>query len=129
METKTGFINATKFCTAAGDGKKRFDGYSRLDRYKNLFNYMSSTEHWGSEITKTYKGGLSGLRGTYVYQDLLLDLASWISPCVFCKVTQLLNEWRKLDVINELRFHKEVGDAITPFYISNADFNLIIKMI
>ena len=75
METKTGFINATKFCIEvqetqgkkaqetrvkkagdgkkaqetqdkkAGDGNKRFDNYIRLDRYKKLFNYMRSAPH------------------------------------------------------------------------------------
>ena len=111
METKTGFINATKFCTAAGDGKKRFDNYTANARYKKLFNYMRSAEK-KAVLSMEVRTGDNSISGTYVHPDLLLDLASWISPCVFCKVTQLLNEWRKLDVINELRFHKEVGDAI-----------------
>jgi len=93
-------------------GTKRFKDYIRLDRYKKLFKYMKRSPQFCGDLSKTYKGGNPDLRGTYVHPDLLLDLASWISPCVFCKVTQLLNEWRKLDVINELRFHKEVGDAI-----------------
>jgi len=112
METKTGFINAPKFCAAASNGKKRFDHYSRLDRYKNLFDYMKSSPGYPAVISMEVRKGDNSLSGTYVYPDLLLDLASWISPCVFCKVIQLLNEWRKLDVINEIRFHKEVGDAI-----------------
>ena len=167
METKTGFINATKFCIKAqnpedteaqkdedekkaqephgkksyetrgkraqetrgkkagdgkksqetqvkkaGDGIKMFKHYIENARYNNLIKYMKSSGGYLAELSIRVTSGDYELWGTYVHPDLLLDLASWISPCVFCKVTQLLNEWRKLDVINELRFHKEVGDAI-----------------
>ena len=112
METKTGFINATKFCTEAGDGKKMLKHYTANARYKKLFNYMSRAAKNCAALSMEVRTGDNSISGTYMHPDLLLDLASWISPCVFCKVTQLLNEWRKLDVINEIRFHKEVGDAI-----------------
>jgi hypothetical protein len=64
METKTGFINATKFCTTVGDGKKMYKHYISNARYKNLFNYMSSAAGYpAAEITKTYEGGNPELRG------------------------------------------------------------------
>jgi hypothetical protein len=71
METKTGFINATKFCTAASDGKKRFDHYIANARYKNLFNYMSSS--FPGELSIQVTAGDYELRGQ----------RSWCIP-IFC---------------------------------------------
>ena len=122
METKTGYINATKFCIEAQnpekkeaqkeedekkaqetqgkkaeDGKKakkRFDNYLRLERYNNLFKYMSSAPQFrGAEITKKYEGGNPELRGTYVHPDLLLDLASWISPAAYVKASGIVKNF------------------------------------
>ncbi|ARF10094.1 KilA-N domain-containing protein [Indivirus ILV1] len=129
METKTGYINATKFCDEAQKkpkdteaqtpvdteaqtpddteaqtpedteaqktrGTKRFKDYIRLDRYKKLFKYMSSAEQYCSaEITKTYEGGNPDLRGTYVHPDLLLDLASWISPAAYIKASGIVKNF------------------------------------
>ena len=104
METKTGFINATKFCTTAGDGKKRFDSYLRLDRYKNLFNYMSSAPQFcGAEIAKKYEGGNPELRGTYVHPDLLLDLASWISPAAYVRASGIVKNFLIREKEDEIR--------------------------
>ena len=86
METKTGFINATKFCTTAGDGKKRFDHYTANARYKNLFNYMSRSPGNPGDLSIQVATGDNELRGTYVHPDLLLDLASWISPEAYVRV-------------------------------------------
>ena len=93
METKTGFINATKFCTAAGDGKKRFDNYLRLDRYKNLFNYMSRSPQFCGDLSIQITTGDNELRGTYVHPDLLLDLASWISPAAYVRASGIVKNF------------------------------------
>ena len=47
MDTQTGYINATKFCTAATDGKKMLKRYLRSDRYKDLI--ATYTEEESSE--------------------------------------------------------------------------------
>ena len=134
METKTGFINATKFCIEAqnpekkeaqkeedeleelGDGqktqeiqgkkaqepngkktdggKKMFKNYIRLERYNNLLKYMRSAAQFrAAEITKTYEGGNPELRGTYMHPDLLLDLASWISPAAYVKASGIVKNF------------------------------------
>ena len=36
MDMKTGYINATKFCSTIGDKTKRFDHYIANSRYENL---------------------------------------------------------------------------------------------
>jgi hypothetical protein len=114
MDMTTGYINATKFCSSASDESKRFDNYIRTDRYKNLFEYMESSPEYSCHqyISIQITAGINDLRGTYLHPDLLLDLASWISPIVLIKVTKILNEWRKISPDNEIRFHKDIGDAI-----------------
>ena len=130
METKTGFINATKFCTEAqktektedqkeedeekahetrgkkaqeirgkkaGDGKKRFDNYIANARYKNLFKYMfkymSSSPGFSGELSNQVTAGDYELWGTYVHPDLLLDLASWISPAAYVKASGIVKNF------------------------------------
>jgi len=93
METKTGFINAPKFCTAASDGKKRFDNYLRLDRYINLIKYMESSPQFRGELSIQVTSGNYELWGTYVHPDLLLDLASWISPAAYIKASGIVRNF------------------------------------
>jgi hypothetical protein len=114
MDMTTGYINATKFCSLASDESKRFDNYIRTDRYKKLFDYMERSPEYSFHqyISIQITTGINDLRGTYLHPDLLLDLASWISPIVLIKVTKILNEWRKMSTDNEIRFHKDIGDAI-----------------
>jgi hypothetical protein len=93
MDTQTGYINATKFCTAASDGKKRFDNYLRSDRYKNLI-----TEYTEEEGSTRYRGdlviqvttGVNEFRGTYFNPDLLLDLASWVSAAAYKRASAIV---------------------------------------
>ena len=46
----------------------------------NIFIYMSSSPQFWGELSIQVTAGDYELRGTYVHPDLLLDLASWISP-------------------------------------------------
>ena len=112
MDMTTGYINATKFCSLASDESKRFDNYIRSDRYKKLLEYMESSPEYSGELSIQITTGINELRGTYLHPDLLLDLASWISPIVFLKINNIINEWRKMSPDNEIRFHKDIGDGI-----------------
>ena len=92
MDMTTGYINATKFCSSASDESKRFDNYIANTRYKKLFDYMiSAPEYSGAEIIKKLEGGRPDLRGTYLHPDLLLDLASWISPSAYIKASRIVS--------------------------------------
>ena len=120
MDTQTGYINATKFCTAASGGKKRFGNYLATDRYKNLI--AEYTEEVGSdrgELTIQVTAGSYELRGTYFSPDLLLDLASWVSPIVLIRTARFINEWRLLSPENDRRFHKEIGEALKKGILMN----------
>ena len=103
METKTGFINATKFCTAAGGGKKRFDHYTANARYNNLFNYMRSAAGYPEVLSMEVRKGDNSLSGTYVHPDLLLDLASWISPAAYVKASGIVKNFLVREKEDEIR--------------------------
>ena len=114
IDMKTGYINATKFCASASDETRRFRKYTANARYKSLFMYMKKQhEYLGQELSFLVVGGsINYLRGTYLHQDLLIDLASWISPIVYVKIIKILNEWRKISPDNEIKFHKDMDDAM-----------------
>jgi len=120
MDTQTGYINATKFCTAASGGKKMLKSYLATDRYKNLI--AEYTEEEGSDradLTNQVTAGSYELRGTYFSPDLLLDLASWVSPIVLIRTARFINEWRLLSPENDRRFHKEIGEALKKGILMN----------
>ena len=112
MDMTTGYINATKFCSLASDESKRFDHYIANARYKKLLEYMKTCPHYRGDLSIQITTGINELRGTYLHPDLLLDLASWISPIVCLKINNIINEWRKMSPDNEIRFHKDIGDGI-----------------
>jgi hypothetical protein len=113
IDMTTGYINATKFCASVSNGKT-LNKYLVLNRCKNLVKYLEQHDLSGSSVSVLIKDNTSSneLRGTYVHSDLLFDIASWISPIVFLKVIKIVNEWRLLSPENEIRFHKDIGDAI-----------------
>ena len=79
MDTQTGYINATKFCTAASGGKKMLKKYLATDRYKNLiaeYTEEEGSDRYRAELSIQVTAGSYELRGTYFSPDLLLDLAS-----------------------------------------------------
>ena len=122
MDTQTGYINATKFCTAASDGKKMLKDYLRLDRYKNLiaeYTKEEGSEQICSALVIQVTTGVNELRGTYFNPDLLLDLASWVSPIVLIRTARFIKEWRLLSPENDIRFHKEIGEALKKGILMN----------
>ena len=86
MDTQTGYINATKFCTAASGGKKMLKHYLETDRYKNLIT--SST----GELSIQVSDGSYELRGTYFNSELLLDLTSWVSAAAYKRASKIVKD-------------------------------------
>ena len=122
MDTQTGYINSTKFCTAASGGKKMLKHYLATDRYKNLIEYIKEdTEEEGTAVGNTIQvtAGVNELRGTYFHPDLLLDVASWVSPIILIRTSRFINEWRLLSPENDRRFHKEIGEALQKGILMN----------
>jgi hypothetical protein len=85
MDMKTGYINATKFCCLVSDETKKFDSYINTDRYKNLVEYSGYLSILVEDDLNTQT------HGTYLQSDLLLDLASWMSPLTYIKTSIIVS--------------------------------------
>jgi phosphopantetheine adenylyltransferase len=94
MDMKTGYINATKFCCLVSDETKKFDSYINTDRYKNLVEYS------GYLSILVEDGVNRQIHGTYLHPDLLLDLASWISPSAYIKASRIVSN----DMLSEKEY-------------------------
>ncbi|ARF10055.1 KilA-N domain-containing protein [Indivirus ILV1] len=74
-------------------GKKRFDNYIANARYINLVNYMKRSPGFQGDLSIRVTTGNNELRGTYIHPDLLLDLASWISPAAYIKASGIVKNF------------------------------------
>jgi hypothetical protein len=106
MNMTTGYINATKLCT---DGGKHMKNWTRNESNKELIDVFNKKINNPVII---YDDSYGITRGTYVHHDLILVIACWISPIVFLKINNIINEWRKMSLDNEIRFRKDIGDGI-----------------
>ena len=92
MDTQTGYINATKFCTAASGGKKMLKHYLETDRYKNLITAYTEEESSTGELSIQVSDGSYELRGTYFNSELLLDLTSWVSAAAYKRASKIVKD-------------------------------------
>ncbi|QGM48861.1 N1R/p28-like protein [Magpiepox virus] len=102
MMKENGFINATKLCKL---GNKRFRDWLRLDGSKELIEeleYINSLWKIKSsradlrgmiiEVKNESKGKHQyEVSGSYIHQDLIPHIASWISPSFAIKVSKIIN--------------------------------------
>jgi hypothetical protein len=105
IRKKDGYINATKLCALGG---------------KELFNYMAnaSSQRFIDEVVCTLSiprvqlvevlkaGSNYELNGTYVHQDLVPHIASWVSPQFAIKVSKIVNNF----IVREYREQIRVKD-------------------
>jgi len=63
----------------------------------------SAAGYSAAEISKKYEGGNPELRGTYVHPDLLLDLASWISPAAYVRASGIVKNFLIREKEDEIR--------------------------
>lgn len=91
--TKNSYINATKMCQ---DGNKQFKHWLDNQGSKDLISEFESSagipadEKWIITITG---GHNSEIRGTYVHRKLITHIASWISPAIAVKVSDIVEEY------------------------------------
>jgi hypothetical protein len=104
MDMTTGYINATKFCSLLGNGKT-LNKYLSTERFKNLKLYLEEPDRYRSgSISVLIKENAYGeLRGTYLHPDLLLDVASWISPDAYFKASRIVNNFLIKEKEDEIR--------------------------
>jgi hypothetical protein len=105
MDMKTGYINATKFCSTFGNGKT-LNKYLVTDRCKNIVTYLEEPDRYQSgsiSVLNKDNTSINELRGTYVHSNLLLDLSSWISPAAYFKASQIVKNVLVREKEDEIR--------------------------
>ncbi|CCU55587.1 N1R/p28-like protein [Choristoneura biennis entomopoxvirus] len=100
IDKNTGFFNATKLCK---DGGKRFKKWLENDKSKELIEYyrknISGPNRCHLNIDSFYIINIQGnkinntISGTYVYKNLLLDIASWISIEFYDKCSNIIENY------------------------------------
>jgi hypothetical protein len=86
IRRKDGYINATKLCL---DGGKMFKNWLRNEKIKELIEACESQAH--KRACDSVQNVANELRGTYVHQDLVPHIASWISADFAIKVSRIVN--------------------------------------
>ena len=101
INTKTGYINATKLCA---DGGKILKNWTRNDFAKELVVCLESHGLNIEPVTMTVSGGQNTtIRGTYVHPDLIPHIASWVSPKFAIKVSKIVNDFLIREREEEIR--------------------------
>uniref|UniRef100_A0AAT9UQM7 KilA N domain protein n=1 Tax=Apapanepox virus TaxID=3049969 RepID=A0AAT9UQM7_9POXV len=102
MMKENGFINATKLCKLGG---KEFKKWIRLDGSKELIKTLEDANNFWKvkspgpdlarvilEVGTESKGKHQyEVAGSYVHQDLIPHITSWISPLFAIKVSKIIN--------------------------------------
>lgn len=101
------YINATKLCSEHG---KRFDNWLQNDQSKELIQKVNEdlkNEGKSYESTMLITGGKGEtsqlVRGTYVHQLIIPDVAKWISIDFRIKVYKILNSYLFNEYKDKLR--------------------------
>lgn len=106
------YINATKLCTEHG---KRFDNWLQNDQSKELIKKVNEDlkkEGKTYESTMLVTGGRGEtsqlVRGTYVHELIIPDVAKWISVEFKIKVYKILNNYLFNEYKDKLRASKKI---------------------
>ncbi|GFX48869.1 putative KilA-N domain-containing protein 006L [Trichonephila clavipes] len=106
IDKNTGCFNATKLCQLDG---KQFYNWTRLERSKNLMKYFETKSRPSDVRSGVYevKGDNNDalnkqITGQYVRQELILDIASWISVEFYVRCNRVIlnyfvNEYKTMD--------------------------------
>jgi hypothetical protein len=93
IDKDTGYFNATKLCDIV---EKDFPDWKRLARAKRLISYLEEQQSSSSkEIiyevrTSNNRGVEKYYTGYYVQKELILDIASWISPDFYFRCNNIV---------------------------------------
>jgi len=105
---KNGYVNATKLCD---DGGKHFYHWVANDYSKELISFVEEEQKnrshgnpWSVQIV--VKTGENAFRGTYLCQDLIPHVASWVSAEFAIKVSRIVNEY----IVSEFKKQLEKKD-------------------
>jgi hypothetical protein len=90
IDKDTGYFNATKLCAIV---EKDFPDWKRLARAKRLISYLEEQQSSSSkDIMYEVRTGTNNINitGYYVQKELILDIASWISPDFYFRCNNIV---------------------------------------
>jgi hypothetical protein len=92
IDKNTGYFNATKLCAMAD---KNFFNWKRLAGTKRLISYLeehqsSSSKDIMYEVRTSNTGIEKQITGYYGQKELILDIASWISPDFYFRCNNIV---------------------------------------
>ena len=94
---RDGYVNVTKICQAAGNGK-RLDNYKVSPAGKEYIEFLqnrnlakSNTLNPGITLLTSIRGNCPG-RGTYAHPDLAMAIAMWAHPPFLAEVSGWIRE-------------------------------------
>lgn len=94
IDRRTGYFNATKLCEAGG---KRYRSWFQNKQSRELIQYISTKHGTVRPLAYNAVGGFGDhretIRGTYVSSDLLLAIASWVSPEFYLNCNRIVLDY------------------------------------
>jgi len=94
IDKSTGYFNASRLCK---DGGRNFKNWKRNKNTVELIDYYSKkpgAHIRASEILYLISGGNNLIiRGSYVFSELILNIACWISPDFYNKVYTIVSDY------------------------------------
>jgi len=109
IDRNTGYFNATKLCQ---DGGKEFKNWARNKSSQELIQYIVTVEKATARIRAigpqyAVKGGKDvqneKVSGTYVSDNLILAIASWLSPEFYVKCNNIIKHYFISEYKNQLQ--------------------------
>lgn len=116
IDKSTGYFNATKLCKSGG---KYYKDWCRLVGSKSLITYAEKAAEQicsGAfyEVLGDNKDGLTKqTTGTYVPQEFILALASWISPEFYIKCNKVVIDFYVQDFNNIKKNNAQLENRIS----------------
>jgi hypothetical protein len=118
MMKKNGYINATKMCQDISEetgSKKPFRNWKENKNANEILSNMSTelniTQKELMYVITTSAPKKAIICGTYVHPILITHIAMWCSPSFAVKISLFVEEWRKLNHVNELQYWKALAEA------------------
>jgi len=115
---ENGYINASKLCELGG---KRYSNWFRNDSSREIIKIEKNIIHDKTgekkEVTIKMLNVNIHLRGTYVHPDLIIHIASWVSPEFAIKISTIMNNTKTRN--EELKEENEKLKKITSEFTQN----------
>jgi hypothetical protein len=114
MMKKNGYINATKMCQDIAEqsgSKKEYRKWHENKSVDELINAVSDELHIPQKELFIIPKVENILRGTYVHPLIITHIAMWCSPLFAVKVSLFIEEWRKIDKLNDSKYWKALSEA------------------